>query len=221
MKLWDTKNGELLYTLEGHKASVLSIAFSPDGKFLYSAGKDKQIKWWNLSSGVMINSIKAHNSDINQLIALDQHQVLSVSKDRSIKIHNAEKGDEAMKLEMHENPISSAAISTQDSLLYIGDMSGRISRYSLGVEKEVAHIFAHSGAVTNLCLSADKQHLLSSSNDKTSSLWNLEDQEIEQTFTGHTKGISYCSFGQDEKTIITTSLDSQIMVWSIQDLVQN
>src|SRR5258707_4695807 len=38
VRLWDSENGVLLRTFEGHRDEVGSVAFSPDGKFIVSAG---------------------------------------------------------------------------------------------------------------------------------------------------------------------------------------
>jgi WD40 repeat protein len=45
----DLANGRELVKLEGHKGWVQSIAFSPDGKTLYSGAEDKIVKIWDLS----------------------------------------------------------------------------------------------------------------------------------------------------------------------------
>lgn len=220
VKLWDTETGALLRTLEGHKSSVLSVTFSSDGKFLYTGGKDKMIKWWNLSSGLEINTFKAHGSDITQLIALDETKVISVSKDKKMKIHSAEKGSLLSLIGTHTAAISSAVYASQDSLLYIGDIHGNISGYHIGSQTLLKSMKGHTDEVNHISLTAKKDYLVSSSLDKTSNLWHLPSSSLEQTFSGHKDALSYCSFGKDETTIITTSLDKQIKVWSVQDLVQ-
>ncbi|MDJ0602032.1 MAG: WD40 repeat domain-containing protein [Crocosphaera sp.] len=46
--LFDLVTGRKLTTLQGHRGWVLSLAFSPDGKYLYSGAEDKMIKVWQL-----------------------------------------------------------------------------------------------------------------------------------------------------------------------------
>jgi len=49
--VWDTQSGYLVERLEGpdgHKDSVYSVAFAPNGKDLVSGSLDKTIKMWEL-----------------------------------------------------------------------------------------------------------------------------------------------------------------------------
>ena len=48
IRIWNTENGRLIKTFVGHKKGINAIAFSPNGKWLVSAGKDSTIKLWRM-----------------------------------------------------------------------------------------------------------------------------------------------------------------------------
>ena len=52
LKIWDVAAGQITQTLEGHKDTVASVTFSPDGSQLASASWDGTVKviWKHLSS---------------------------------------------------------------------------------------------------------------------------------------------------------------------------
>jgi WD40 repeat protein len=49
VKIWDSQSGELVHTFHGHTGLVSSLAFSPDGKRLYSGSRDTTVKVWDLT----------------------------------------------------------------------------------------------------------------------------------------------------------------------------
>ena len=46
-------------TLAGHDSYVFSVAFSPDGSLLVSAGKDNSLKFWE-GKGVVVQEEEDH-----------------------------------------------------------------------------------------------------------------------------------------------------------------
>jgi len=48
---------ELLKTLKGHTDYVLSVCFSPDGKFLASGSGDDTVKLWEMPTGKFITCL--------------------------------------------------------------------------------------------------------------------------------------------------------------------
>ena len=49
LEIWDVAAGILLTTLDGHADTITSLAFSPDGKYIASAGMDNQLYLWQVS----------------------------------------------------------------------------------------------------------------------------------------------------------------------------
>ncbi|KAK6923101.1 LIS1 homology motif [Dillenia turbinata] len=56
VKLWDVELGRLLYSLDGHKEPVYSVAFSPNGQYLASGSLDKSMIVWSLKEGKIVKT---------------------------------------------------------------------------------------------------------------------------------------------------------------------
>lgn len=46
--VWDVDSGQLLRKLEGHRAGVDNLGFTPDGRWLFSGSYDGTLMWWGI-----------------------------------------------------------------------------------------------------------------------------------------------------------------------------
>jgi WD40 repeat protein len=60
IKLWDVASGSLVRSLSGHTDTVISVAFSPDGRLLASGSGDKTIKLWEVATGSLVRTLSGH-----------------------------------------------------------------------------------------------------------------------------------------------------------------
>lgn len=49
--LWNLESGQHIRSFIGHKGSVTSISFSPNGKYVVSAGEDGAVRMWEVETG--------------------------------------------------------------------------------------------------------------------------------------------------------------------------
>jgi transcription initiation factor TFIID subunit 5 len=76
----------------GHKAGVLALAFSPDGKLLASAGEDRRIKIWDLASSNLLKELRGHTESIQSLSwSGDSNLLASGGQDGLIKLWDVNK----------------------------------------------------------------------------------------------------------------------------------
>jgi WD40 repeat protein len=62
IRLWGLAEGRLVRRFPGHSNSVQSLAFSPDGKTLASAGHDARAKLWDVATGKRLLQIRGADS---------------------------------------------------------------------------------------------------------------------------------------------------------------
>ena len=93
IKFWDVASWQLLHTLHGHSASVMSVAWSPDGTRLASGSSDNTIKIWDSASGHETVTLRGHTFTAQSVAwSPDGRRLASGSYDHTVKIWDARKG---------------------------------------------------------------------------------------------------------------------------------
>jgi WD40 repeat protein len=87
--LWDCAASKLVPTvLQGHQGMVLSVAYSPSGRFLASGSHDRTIKIWDTITGDCLQTLQGHTDHIAQLAFITEQRLLSGSYDLTLREWN-------------------------------------------------------------------------------------------------------------------------------------
>jgi len=82
--LWNVESGNRVLTLSGHKGSIRSIAFSPDGKLLASGSSDQTVKLWNVETGKEEQTFTGHEATVTSVAFSPNGKLLASASDNQI-----------------------------------------------------------------------------------------------------------------------------------------
>lgn len=77
----------------GHAGFVMSVAITPDEKYIVSGSQDRTIKLWDIQSGKELRSFEGHTSYVSSVaITPDGKHIVSGGSDNTIKLWEIQSG---------------------------------------------------------------------------------------------------------------------------------
>ena len=130
---WDLNTGEKV-TLRGHESWVRSLDFSPDGSWLYSAGWDGQLRWWNAldSRPRSLRMVRAHVG-FNRWVHADPagEHLATCGNDKRIRVWKAKDGALTAEFKGHQRHPYAVLFHPRQKRLVSEDLMGDVRVWDL------------------------------------------------------------------------------------------
>jgi serine/threonine protein kinase len=213
IRFWDVADGELkLDPIAAHNKWIGALAFSPDGKTLFSGSDDGTIRFWNSQTGARKLTIATRGGAVQALAVSPNGKILaSGSADKTIKLWNPTNGDRIQTLGGHQGAVNSLAISSDGKILASASDDKTIKLWDLNRRILVRTIGGHSGAVLGVAISPDGKTLASASSDNTISLWDVATGKRQHSLVGHRKWVRAVAFSRDGQHLV--SAGETLRIW--------
>jgi WD40 repeat protein len=121
VRIWRVSDGKIRWTLLGHTASVINVAFSPDGENVASASLDATIRIWDVATGTIATVLTGHASRVDAIAYSPDGKLLaSGGADDGVRLWNVATGVSTRVLTWPTNYIYAVAFSPDGHSLATG-----------------------------------------------------------------------------------------------------
>ena len=160
--------------------------------------------------------------------APDGRHIVSASKDETLKLWDAETGQELTTLSGHKYLdeqgrvvggvawVNACAFSPDGRWIVSGSFDKTLKLWDVRTGEERNMLSGHTGSVWTCAFSPDGRWLVSGSSDGTLKLWDAQTGQERFTLSGHTAWVRACAFSPDGQWIVSGSEDETLKLWDAE-----
>ncbi|MGV3606580.1 MAG: protein kinase domain-containing protein [Planctomycetaceae bacterium] len=219
VRAYNTKTGEQLIKFLGHEREVLSIAYSPDGRWVASGGRDCTTRIWDVATGKEKHVLSdnsgqiihvAFNHDGSRVLARDGNGNISVWKTvEGTRVWTARPGDgEWQQARFSPDGRTIAVANREGGAVFLRTATGETIRTWQAI---------HRGETVRIAFSPDGQQVATSGKDGRIVISDFETGNMLHEFPDSKTTIDSVEFSSDGKTLLTGSHepDAAIRIWDL------
>lgn len=246
IKIWSALDGRLLKTLRGHDGEITDMSVNYENRLLASGGMDKIIRIWDLKTSKLLECLNAHNATITSVrfAPYNRHAnnryLVSTSNDGSVVFWQYDLDKFSFKkhrrYQERTRPggqIVCCSFSPGGSFLACGSSDNCIHiygfhpQYGPGWLNEIDY---HKDQVDSIQFSNQGLRFITGSQDGTAAIWSFKNKKweplvlnmltrLDQTIErdGHPKRVLIVQWSQDDRYVMTSTVDYKIRVWDSKD----
>ncbi|GAT70732.1 WD-40 repeat protein [Planomonospora sphaerica] len=201
-------------TLTGHTGAVSQVLFAPDGRTLYSVGRDRTVAVWDARRRTRSAALAGHDTWLKAAALSPDGRVLATGgEDGALVLWDAAAGARVAVLTEHTAQIREIAFSPDGRTVATAADDTTVVLWDVAARTRLATLTGHTGKARGVAFSPDGRTLATSGDDAVVVLWDVAARTRLATLTGHTETAGAVAFSPDGRVLATAGADTTVILW--------
>jgi WD40 repeat protein/tRNA A-37 threonylcarbamoyl transferase component Bud32 len=209
------------FWLRGHTRAVLSVAWSPDDRWIATGSKDNSARIWDASTGREHLTLAGHTGLVEAVAFSPSGKVLATgSADGTARLWSTSSGQCLLVLTNHGGGVLSLAFSPNPKwhLVATGSGDGSARLWDSDTGRLIHRLSGHINGVSSVAFSPDGQRLVTTPGGTdlhatatraiSILLWDVTSGHQLLTLSPHNNAIYAAAFSPDGKGLVTAAGDN-------------
>ncbi len=233
--VWDVSTAKPIVSM-GHRDTVNSATYSPDEKMIASGSDDGTVKFWDATTGELINEIIGHlSTEIYSVVYSPDGSTLTCGTESEIRFWNPQSGELLNTITEPSCNVYTIAYSSDEKMFATGGTSKKARLWDTKTGRFLGSFSGHKETISSVTFSPDGSMLASGGGVEKRKIGNQKETvgnysvclwEIRTggqyligdrlaDFTQHTEPVTTVIFSPDGKTLASSSHDKTIQLWDV------
>jgi len=201
-----------------HLASVLALAFAPDGSHVVSGSADRTIRVWETDKWKCVRTIGNPGGVVHGLaVSRDGQRILAGSEDGTVREFALTTGKPTRTLRGHSGHVRAVAYVEDGHTALSAADDGTLRLWDIERGKVLRVMTGHLGGVLALVVSPDGKRALSGGRDGTLREWDLKKGRLLRNILAHRGWVRAVDYSHDGRHVLSAGRDGVVIEWSVPD----
>lgn len=209
--------GAQLCAYRGHSELLWSVAWSPDGSRIASAGSDKTVQVWEARTANPVLTYSRHAQEVLSVAwSPDSSRLVSTDSEHIARVWQAQTGQHMLTYLGHADQVWTAAWSPDGALIASAGGDKTVQVWEAATGERLLTYRQHKGTIDALAWSSDGTQLASASDDRTVHIWQARTGATALAYPGHSDEVWAVAWASNGSLIASAGRDKTVHVWQPQ-----